>query len=317
MNTKSETSDRELVSTRLVPAPRALVWRVWTDPHHLAQWWGPNGFTNTIRQMDVRPGGRWSLIMHGPDGTDYPNESVFVEVTEPERVVYDHVCAPFYRSTTTFADEKGQTRVTVRMVFSTAKEFDDSVKKYGAAEGLEQNLERMKAHAGAPLSPSDEFVIAREFDAPPEVLWRAWTDPAHVAQWWGPKGLTTRVEALDARPGGRYRFVMQLDRVEYPMHGTFSEVVPPQRLVYTVDVSGHPPEWFAQVRQGLPPGHSGELGSFLNTVTFEPRSGRTLVIVRMKFISAAVRDAMNKLGMTSGWSSSLDRLGELLPRLAS
>ena len=318
MNAKSEMTDREMIASRLVSAPRALVWRLWTDPHHVAQWWGPNGFTNTIHEMDFRPGGRWSLIMHGPDGTDYPNEWIFAEIVEPERIVMDHASHPKFRFSVTFTEEKGKTLVSVRMVFDDPKILSDVVQKHGAFEGLKQNLERMEAHAAAPGAPSDEFVIAREFNAPPEVLWRAWTDPAHLAKWWGPKCMATRIEAIDARPGGKYRFVMRgEDGTEFPMEGVFSEVVEPSKLAYTVDVSGHPPEWFALVRRGLPPGHCGDLGNFINTVTFEPRSGRTLVTVRMKFVSSAVRDAMVKLGATSGWSSSLDRLVELLPRLAS
>lgn len=62
---------------------------MWTDPKHIA-WWGPNGFTNTIHEMNVKPGGVWRFIMHGPDGTDYPNKILFIEVVKPERLVYTH-----------------------------------------------------------------------------------------------------------------------------------------------------------------------------------------------------------------------------------
>ena len=76
-----ETAQRELVITRIFDAPRELVWRAWTDPKHVAQWWGPNGFTNTIHEMDVRPGGVWRFVMHGPDGVDYANKIVFGEIS--------------------------------------------------------------------------------------------------------------------------------------------------------------------------------------------------------------------------------------------
>ena len=66
------TADREIVATRVFDAPRDLVFRMWTDPAHIVHWWGPNGFTTTIHEMDVRPGGMWRFIMHGPDGVDYP-----------------------------------------------------------------------------------------------------------------------------------------------------------------------------------------------------------------------------------------------------
>ena len=66
---------RELLITRLINAPKELVWEVWTLPRHIEHWWGPNGFTNTINKMDVRMGGEWEFIMHGPDGVDYKGTS--------------------------------------------------------------------------------------------------------------------------------------------------------------------------------------------------------------------------------------------------
>ena len=76
----ADTSEREILLSRVFDAPRNLVWEAWTDPRQVAQWWGPNGFTTTIEVMDVRPGGHWRHVMHGPDGTDYPNDIVFLEV---------------------------------------------------------------------------------------------------------------------------------------------------------------------------------------------------------------------------------------------
>src|SRR5687768_17075927 len=99
-----ESVDKELVVTRLINAPRDIVFKVWTDPEHIKHWWGPDGFTSTIYEMDVRPGGVWNYVMHGPDGTDYKNKSVFVEVTEPERIVFDHVSAPKFLTTVTFSE---------------------------------------------------------------------------------------------------------------------------------------------------------------------------------------------------------------------
>src|SRR5512146_2810578 len=99
-----DTASREITATRLVEAPRELVFRVWTEPDHIAHWWGPNGFTTTIHEMDVRPGGVWRFVMHGPDGRDYQNKIVYVEVTPPERLVYDHVAGPKFHATVRFAD---------------------------------------------------------------------------------------------------------------------------------------------------------------------------------------------------------------------
>lgn len=139
-------ADREIIATRLFDAPRELVWEVWTDPKHLAQWWGPNGFTNTIHEIDVRPGGVWRFIMHGPDGTDYKNEIVYVEVVKPERLVYDHVSGPKFHVTVTFNNEGDRTRLAMQMLFESAAERENTVKKFGAVEGLNQTLGRLEQH---------------------------------------------------------------------------------------------------------------------------------------------------------------------------
>src|SRR5262249_44544159 len=105
----TSTADREIVVTRLFDAPRELVVRAWTEHERLVQWWGPDGFTTTIHEIDVRPGGVWRFIMHGPDGVDYGNKIVYLEVSAPERLVYLHGedtenDAEQFHVTVTFAD---------------------------------------------------------------------------------------------------------------------------------------------------------------------------------------------------------------------
>ncbi len=139
----TEMSEREIVSARVFDAPRERVFRAWTDPKHLARWWGPKGFTNTFHEFDPRPGGIWRFVMHGPDGTDYKNKSVFVEIVEPERIVFDHVTGPKFRVVATFADESGKTALTFRMRFKTAAACE-KVKVY-AVDANEQNFDRLEA----------------------------------------------------------------------------------------------------------------------------------------------------------------------------
>ena len=101
-------ADREIVSTRLFEFPRELVFRAWTEPEHLARWWGLKGFTNTFHEFDIRPGGLWRFTMHGPTGTDFHNESVFREIAKPERIIFDHVKPMHrFRVTATFAGQGG------------------------------------------------------------------------------------------------------------------------------------------------------------------------------------------------------------------
>jgi uncharacterized protein YndB with AHSA1/START domain len=140
---ESGAEEREISATRIFDASRELVWKMFTEPDHIAHWWGPNGFTNTIYEMDVRPGGVWSFTMHGPDGRDYRNKSVYVEVVKPERIVFDHVSGPLFRATIDFTPRGNRTEILWRMVFETAELRDKVIKEFGAAEGLKQNLERL------------------------------------------------------------------------------------------------------------------------------------------------------------------------------
>jgi uncharacterized protein YndB with AHSA1/START domain len=142
-NAKNSTRDRELLLSRTLNAPVSLVWEVWTQAEHIANWWGPDGFTNTINRMDFRPGGEWDLIMHGPDGTDYKNKSIFREIVRHKKIVYEHVSAPRFTATISFEEQGAQTLITWHMLFESAEEFIRTVKTFKADEGLKQNLEKL------------------------------------------------------------------------------------------------------------------------------------------------------------------------------
>jgi uncharacterized protein YndB with AHSA1/START domain len=141
---------RAIVTTRVFDAPRELVFEAWTNPKHLVQWWGPHGFTTTTRAIDVRPGGVWRFVMHGPDGRDYENRIVYHEIVRPERLVYSHggedVEPVQFQTTVTFEDIGGKTRLTMRGLFPSAAERERVAKQYGAIEGARQHLERLGAH---------------------------------------------------------------------------------------------------------------------------------------------------------------------------
>lgn len=146
---ETSTADREIHASRVFDAPRERVFQLWTEPHHVSKWWGPRGFTTTTHLMDVRPGGEWRFIMHGPDGTNYKNRIVYIEVVPPERLVYKHAGEEGdepvrFHVTVTFAAEAGKTRLTTRMVFDTPEERTLVAEKYGAVEGLRQTLDRLE-----------------------------------------------------------------------------------------------------------------------------------------------------------------------------
>lgn len=138
------TAGRGLVVSRVLNAPRELVFEAWTKPEHIKHWWGPNGFTNTIDKMEVRPGGEWELVMHGPDGKDYKNNSTFIEVVKPERLVISHDSGPKYVMTVTFTPYYDKTFLSISMQFETNEQRDAVVKSVGAAEGLVQNVDRLE-----------------------------------------------------------------------------------------------------------------------------------------------------------------------------
>ncbi|HMG02444.1 MAG TPA: SRPBCC family protein [Edaphobacter sp.] len=142
--TLANVEDREITDTRVVNAPRELIWKVWTEPVHVTQWWGPKGFTNTTHSMDVKVGGEWVHTMHGPDGRDYPNRIVYKELVEPERIVYEHISSPWHRTTVTFEDLGGKTKLTFQMLFETAEHKRKIVEEYKAVEGLSQTLGRLE-----------------------------------------------------------------------------------------------------------------------------------------------------------------------------
>ena len=143
---KNNTADRELSISRLLNAPIALVWEVWTDPEHIKNWWGPNGFTNTITQMKVEPGGEWNLVMHGPDGTDYKNKSVFKEIIKHKKIVYEHISGPKFLATIEFESRGDKTFINWHMLFETKEEFIQVVRTFKADEGLKQNIERLEKY---------------------------------------------------------------------------------------------------------------------------------------------------------------------------
>ena len=143
-----------IAGNRLLDAPRELVWKVWTDPKHLAQWWGPDGFRTTTSAYECKPGGVWRFVMHGPDGRDYENRITFDEIVKPERIAYHHgggddVEPVQFTQTVTFEDiGNGRTRLTWHGTFASAAERARVIKDYGADKGLVQTMARLADYVG-------------------------------------------------------------------------------------------------------------------------------------------------------------------------
>ncbi len=148
LSTADRPSDREIVFHRLVDAPPELVWKIWSDPEHLRHWFGPAGFTLTTMEFDFAPGGVWRFIMHGPDGTDYPNYVVYREVTPPTRLVYENGWdlpgAPLdFVVVVTLVPEGKRTRFSLSMTFRDAAAMQTAVEVYGVVQGGIETLDRV------------------------------------------------------------------------------------------------------------------------------------------------------------------------------
>jgi uncharacterized protein YndB with AHSA1/START domain len=148
--TQESIADREIIISRRYDAPPALVWRALTEREHVAQWWGPDGFTLTTAEMDVRVGGVWRFTMHGPDGVDYPNLIQYHIIREPELLGFTHSDDEngeiAFEASITLAAADGGTELTLRQVHPTKEARDYVVREHGAIEGGKQTLARLAEH---------------------------------------------------------------------------------------------------------------------------------------------------------------------------
>ena len=269
------TANRELVFNRILQAPRELVFDVWTDPEHLSKWYGPEGFSLTTHDMDLRPGGQWSYTMHGPDGRDYHNKVVFLEVERPERLVYQHIkdedTEPVdHEMTITFYQEGNKTRLTMHLLFESPQTLEMVARNYGAVEGGNQTLTRLERWLAVLTNPllkisDNQIVSTRVFDTTPELMYKAWTDPSILSQWWGPDGFTNTFHEFDLRPGGGWRFIMHgPNGDDYPNECIFIAITEPLQLIWR-HISA--PEFYV-------------------IANIEPELGKTRVVFKMIFNSA-------------------------------
>ena len=144
-------TDREVIVTRVLKAPREMVFDAWTDPKQVIQWFGPNGFTTTTKNMDARTGGEWRFIMHGPDGTDFPNYIKFIEVVRPSKLVYKHAAEKEdepgqFMVSVTFEAQGKNTLMTMKSVFKSAEVLAFVIREYKADIGAKKNADRLEAY---------------------------------------------------------------------------------------------------------------------------------------------------------------------------
>ncbi len=132
-----------IISTRTVNAAQEMVYEAWTNPEHLKNWWGPAGFTNTFIEHDLKVGGRWKFIMHGPDKGNYPNECEFIKIEKPSLIAWFRISKPLFKVLATFEKlPANKTHIVFKMIFDTAEECE-KLKNF-VVDKNEENFDRLE-----------------------------------------------------------------------------------------------------------------------------------------------------------------------------
>jgi uncharacterized protein YndB with AHSA1/START domain len=308
----------EIRITRIYDAPVETVWDAWTDPDQVAQWWGPRGFTTTTHSKDLRPGGRWIYNMRGPDGTDYPNWTNYLEVEKYAKLVYDHGASddrpPLFRVTVLFSDLKGKTQMEMSMTLPTPEAAEETrifIKKVGGYSTWDRLSEYLEKEA----SGKEKFVISRSFSASQDLMFEVWTNPKHLSQWLPPIGFEMQLIRSDIKPGGSIFYVMTGNNLKMYGRAEYLKIETPRQIVYTQQfcdenekVSRHPMAltWPETMLTTVDLAAEGSEQTRV-TVTWEPY-GVTKPEELETFIKA-------KSGMTQGWTGSFDKLESYLGNL--
>jgi len=308
----SNTADREIVITRLLDAPRELVFEAWTDQRHLAQWWGPRGFTTRTQDLALKPGGAWRFVMSSAEEGDFQNRIVYREIVKPERLVYTHgageaPAAEDFEVTVTFAEEAGRTRLTMRSVFATPEARRRVQEKFRAVEGGLSTVDRLEQLLAQLGGGEPVFVLTRLLEAPRALVFKAWTEPERLAKWWGPKGFGIRVAKLELRPGGTFLYSMRApDGSDWHGKFVYREIAAPESLVFVnsfCDPQGRP------VRHPLSPTWPLEV---LNVVTFAEQGGRTALTLKgVPYLATEAEQktfAEGRSSLVQGFTGTLDQL---------
>jgi uncharacterized protein YndB with AHSA1/START domain len=298
-----------------------LVWDAWTDPEQVGKWWGPRGFTLTTHSKDLRPGGHWTYTMHGPDGTNYENKTIYYEVEERRRLVYDHGGnddrPPLFRVTVTFEEVAGRTHLDMRMRLETP-EAAEEIRKFIKSVSGDSTWDRLAEYLEKQQDGKESFVINRSFEASQEVLFEYWTDPVHFGQWLPPTGFTMEFRDVDIRSGGSGFYKMTNGAgVNFYGRINYLDVRRPNRLIYTQqfcdangNVSRHPgaPIWPESMLTVVEFTAEGPEQARVK-ITWSP-DGAVTAEELAAFVAA-------RSGMTQGWNGSFDKLDALLEVPAS
>ncbi len=328
-----------LVFSRLYDAPRDVVFRAWTEVDHLKHWWGPKGFIWDHATIDLHPGGVFHYCLRTPDGDDLWGKFVFRDIKTPERLMFvssfsdkdsrtirHPVIASWpleIMNTLTLTEQGGKTALTLRAATINAtpdeqKTFQESSRSIeeGMRGTLDQLGDYLASRYGSGSAAQDwQIVIERVFDAPRETVWKLWTTPELLKQWWGPASFITPVSVIDFRKGGRYLHCMESSEgMRIWSTGVFREIAPLERIVMTDSFSDESGKIVPSTRYGMNPAYPLEM---LITVTLKDYNAITPGMTKLTLThtgKAGISEAEIAL-MRQGWSESFDKCSAVLKNL--
>ncbi len=305
----------EFILTRIFKASRALVYKCWMEPSHLARWWGPKPFTCPVCEVEPRVGGEFKLVMRSPQGNDYPMRGIFREIVPNIRIVkeddmsehseeWHDMVDPTRRgqgkrkiemlTTVTFEDHGKGTRVTITTRFPSLT-IRDSFAKVGMKEGWSSSLEKLEDLLDAIKVSPNEFHFTRLINEAREKTFKAFSDPVGLAVWWGPNGFTTTTHAMDFGVGGAWTFTMHgPDGVNYPNHVVYTKIDPPRVITWDHHGEADKPALFKAV------------------ISFDEDGRNTRVTLRLILAEAHQRDGLLAFGAVEGGWQNLARLESYL-----
>ena len=306
----------QIITTRLIAAPRELVWKALTTPEHLQHFWGPDGFTNTFRKFDLRVGGEARFTMHGPDGREWPNRFKFITVEPPRLLRFDHDNGGEgdfdhrFIGEIELSIEGDKTRIELRLIEENMAARDGLAEF--ALEGGRQNLDRLAAYVAPMAAAKNLFVIERSFPVSQRRLFEACTRVEEMKLWFAPAGMTTIKASQDFRPGGKYHYGLATPQGQ-EMWGliTYKEITPNSRLVYLQSfsdkdggITAHPmsPNW---------PKEMVTVFEFIPEDANQTKLKISWIYAGIDNTEASTFHAAHE-GMTGGWSGSLDALQNYL-----
>lgn len=297
------TNYRELKMTRTVKAPIDLVWKAWTEPGYIAQWWGPDEHTTTIHEMDFRVGGEWKLTLHNhANGQDYPNRSVFKEIVPLKKIVFEHF-NPHFIATVLFEAKGEETQIEWSSLFDTEEMLHTVVNVFNAKAGQAQNFERLEKYLQESFNKNPSSKNSKIIHATKAKVYNAFTDKKALEYWLAPNDMKGKIHDLDLKVGGGYEmslFYLDNQRAgktlenEDRFSATFIELEPYEKIVQAINFKSDKSEFTEEMT--------------METFLEEAENNSTKVTVIFKNIPAGVDPKDNE----AGTEQSLEKLRKYL-----